>query len=147
MRDHRRAGVLGDLLNYSDVASCLPTNLRLFYLPVDIQPPGYNVAEYGVWPGPCWLLKVRYAPTWNSFLQDTNWHTVTMIATRGPTLNNILRLGPLLSRIFALLCDCRSGVKTNSICSHCGAMVKSVMAPALFRSTKVRESRMTDVYR
>ena len=59
---------------------------------------------------------------------------------RGPNIVTI-------SRIFATLCDCLSGVKTNSCCSHVIALVKSIMAPALFRPSKVFESRITDIYR
>ena len=147
MRDLRRAGVLGNLANYTAVTSVLPSDLALWFKAVDHEPPGYDASIYGPWAGPSWLLKARYAPSFKSALSDANWHTVTVILTRGLNPNNMLRLGPILSRIFAALCDCLSGVKTNSCCSHIIALVKSVMAAALFRPSKVFESRITDIYR
>ena len=112
------------------------------------MPTGWNPRLYGPWPGPIWILKSRYAPSWKSFLDDSNWHTVTSLVCRGPNNNNNrLNLGPLLDRIVALLCDCPAGYKTNSCCAHQGAHVKAIMAPALFRSRKVNESRLTDIYR
>ena len=147
VRDLRRAGVLGNLTNYTAVTSVLPSDLRLWFKLVEVEPPGYDASLYGPWPGPCWILKTRYAPSFKSALSDANWHTVSVIVTRGHNPNNVLRLGPILSRIFATLCDCLSGVKTNSCCSHIIALVKSVMAAALFRPSKVFESRITDIYR
>ena len=147
MRDLRRAGVLGNLANYTAVTSVLPSDIRLYFKLVEHEPPGYDTSLYGPWPGPSWLLKARYAPSFKSALSDANWHTVSVILTQGLNPNNMLLLGPLLSRIFATLCDCLSGVKTNSCCSHVIALVKSVMAPALFRASKVFESRITDIYR
>ena len=38
---------------------------------------------YGLWPGPSWILKERFAPTWKSLLDDANWHTVTKLVARG----------------------------------------------------------------
>ena len=147
LRDLRRAGVWDNLADYIEAASALPSNLRLWYKPVHDQPSGYNPTFYGAWPGASWILKIRYAPTWKSHIDDTNWHTVTALVTMGPSDNNLLNLGPLLSRIFAIHCGCLSGVKTNSCCAHGIAMVKSVMAPACFRPRKIKESRMTDIYR
>ena len=147
MRDLRRAGVLGNLANYTLDTSVLPSDIRLWYKLVLVEPAGYDASLYGPWPGPCWLLKARYAPSFKSALTDANWHTVTVLVTQGHNPNNVMLLGPLLSRIFAMLCDCLSGVKTNSCCSHSIALVKSVMAAALFRPTKVSESRITDIYR
>ena len=57
---------------------------------------------YGPWPGPSWIMKMRFAPTWKSLLDDSNWHTVTMLVARGLNPQNHLHLGPLLSRVFAL---------------------------------------------
>ena len=147
LRDHRRAGIFPVLTNYVSAVSSLPTDLPLWCKIVEQAPDGYDVLVYGLWPGPCWLLKIRYAPTWKSHLDQTNWHTVTMLVTVGPNPNNIFHLGPLLSRIFAVVCNCLAGAKTNSCCSHIMAMVKSLMAPACFRSRKVHESRLTDIYR
>ena len=147
VRDLRRAGVWNNLSDYVEASSALPSNLRLWYKPIHHEPPGYDPTSYGPWPGPSWILKIRYAPTWKSHLDDTTWHTVTSLVTMGPNPNNLLHLGPLLSRIFAIHCGCLSGVKTNSCCAHGIAMVKSVMAPACFRPRKVNESRVTDIYR
>ena len=147
MRDLRRAGVLGNLANYTAVTSVLPSDIRLYFKLVEHAPPGYDASLYGPWPGPSWLMKARYAPSFKSALSDANWHTVSVLLTTGLNPNNVLLLGPLLSRIFATLCDCLSGVKTNSCCSHVIALVKSIMAPALFRPSKVFESRITDIYR
>ena len=147
VRDLRRAGVWNNLSDYVEASSALPSNLRLWYKPIHHEPPGYDPTSYGPWPGPSWILKIRYAPTWKSHLDDTTWHTVTSLVTMGPNPNNLLHLGPLLSRIFALHCGCLSGDKTNSCCAHGIAMVKSVMAPACFRPRKVNESRVTDIYR
>ena len=102
---------------------------------------------YGPWPGPIWILKARYAPSWSSSMTDGNWHTVTSLVCRGANPYNRLNLGPLLDRLIALLCDCLAGYKTNSCCAHQGAHVKALMAPSLFRSRKVNESRLTDIYR
>ena len=147
MRDLRRAGVLGNLANYTAVTSVLPSDIRLYFKLVEHAPAGYDASLYGPWPGPSWLMKARYAPSFKSALSDANWHTVSILLTTGLNPNNVLLLGPLLSRIFATLCDCLSGVKTNSCCSHVIALVKSIMAPALFRPSKVFESRITDIYR
>ena len=147
MRDLRRAGVLGNLANYTAVTSVLPSDIRLYFKLVEHAPAGYNASLYGPWPGPSWLMKARYAPSFKSALSDANWHTVSVLLTTGLNPNNVLLLGPLLSRIFATLCDCLSGVKTDSCCSHVIALVKSIMAPALFRPSKVFESRITDIYR
>ena len=147
LREHRRAGVFQDLDDYIVAASCLPTDLPLYYKAVDHQPQGYREEVYGPWPGPSWILKLRLAPSWKSFLDDTNWHTITALITRGPNPNNILLLGPLLSCVFAILCDCMAGMKTNSCCAHALAEVKAVLAPACFRSRKVNEALMTDIYR
>ena len=147
MRDLRRAGVLGNLANYTAVTSVLPSDIRLYFKLVEHAPAGYDASLYGPWPGPSWLMKARYAPSFKSALSDANWHTVSVLLTQGLNPNNVLLLGPLLSRIFATLCDCLSGVKTNSCCSHVIALVKSIMAPALFRPSKVFESRITDIYR
>ena len=147
MRDLRRAGVLGNLANYTAVTSVLPSDIRLYFKLVEHEPAGYDASLYGPWPGPSWLMKARYAPSFKSALSDANWHTVSVLLTTGLNPNNVLLLGPLLSRIFATLCDCLSGVKTNSCCSHVIALVKSIMAPALFRPSKVFESRITDIYR
>lgn len=102
---------------------------------------------YGPWPGPSWIVKERFAPTWKSLLDDANWHTVTMLVAIGLNPHNHLNLGPLLSRVFALFCDCLAGCKTNSWCAHHAAMVKSTMGAACFRPRKVNESRLTDIYR
>ena len=139
--------MLGDLGNYAEVASNLPTNTRFFYRRVDQPPPGYDPQVYGQWPGPIWVFKARYAPSWKSALSDPNWHTVTMMVTVDATLNNLLTLGPMLSRIFALVCDCMAGLKTNSCCAHHGALIKATMAAACYRSRKVNEARITDIYR
>ena len=42
VRDLRRAGVFPTLGNYVEIASNLPTNLRLFFALVEQQPPGYD---------------------------------------------------------------------------------------------------------
>ena len=139
--------MLDDLSQYVDVASNLPTNTRLYSRRVDQPPPGYDAQVYGQWPGASWVFKARYAPSWKSALADNNWHTVTMMVTVAATQNNVLNLGPMLSRIFALLCDCMAGPKTNSCCCHHGALIKATMAAACYRSRKVNEARMTDIYR
>ena len=135
------------LTNYVAAVSSLPTDLPVWFKLIEQAPGGYDVEVYGPWPGACWLLKIRYAPTWKSHLDQTNWHTVSMLVTVGPNPNNIFNLGPLLSRIFAVVCNCLAGANTNSCCSHTMAMIKSLMAPSCFRSRKVDESRLTDIYR
>ena len=123
--------------------------LRVFHYLQVAEPTGYNPQQYnGAWPqGGAHVIKALVPPNIHSWRTPGNWHTVTVILAQGGNPDNHLMLGPLLQRIVSMYCDCMSGDRTNSTCSHCMAVVIGLFAPTHYRSTKVREPRLTDPLR
>jgi hypothetical protein len=113
------------------------------------EPAGYDdVAFHGVWPqGGVWVVKSLMPPNMKGWRTPGNWHTVTLIMAAGPNPSNHLMLGPSLQRLVSHYCDCQSGNRTNSCCSHVMALVIGLFAPTLFKSTKVSEPRLQDPLR
>ena len=123
--------------------------LRIFlHLQVE-APEGYDPAEYGgAWPeGGCWVLKTSMPPNMKTWRTPGNWHQVVLILAAGDNPGNHLQLGPLLQRLVTAHCDCKSGGRTNSMCSHSSALVIALFAPTCFRTTKILEARTTDYLR
>lgn len=89
------------------------------------EPAGYDdVAFHGVWPqGGVWVVKSLMPPNMKGWRTPGNWHTVTLIMAAGPNPSNHLMLGPSLQRLVSHYCDCQSGNRTNSCCSHVMALV------------------------
>jgi hypothetical protein len=111
-------------------------------------PEGYDRDMFGVWPQlGAWVIKMRYPPSWNSPRTNTNWHTITLVVSRGENVTNHLGLGPLLSRIVASYCTCKSGMGTNAACCHRVAAIIALMAPLCFNPAKVQSARLVDIYR
>ena len=65
----------------------------------------------------------------------------------GGNLYNHLNLGRGLRRLFAYLCSCPSGKRTNSCCQHVSASNVALTCPGAFRTTKKREARAFDMNR
>ena len=110
------------------------------------EPNGYNPEAYnGGWPeGGIWILKLRIPPNMKTWRTESNWHSIVILLSHGDNPSNHLHLGPLLQRIVSTHCDCPSGDRTNSWCSHVTAGVIALFCPTTFRTTKILEARMTD---
>ena len=112
-------------------------------------PEGYDPDLFnGAWPeGGCWVIRLRVPPNMSSWRTPDSWHQVYILLAQGENQANHLQLGPLLQRMVTAHCDCPSGDRTNSWCSHMVAGVMGLFAPTCFRSTKILEARVTDYLR
>ena len=114
-----------------------------------VMPGGWPAGSYnGPWPeGGCWVIKLLIPPNMKTWRTAANWHIVTLFLAHGANPNNHMMLGPLLQRLFSHHCDCLSGSRTNSACSHVCAAVIALFAPQCFKTTKVMEPRLSDPQR
>ena len=112
-------------------------------------PEGYDPDLYnGAWPeGGGWVIRMRVPPNMKTCWTPDNWHQVFILLAHGENPPNHLQVGPLLQRMVTAFCDCPSGDRTNSWCSHVVAGVIALFAPTCFRSTKILEARVTDYLR
>ena len=112
----------------------------------DSEPQGWQPEDYGgVFPrGGTHTIKVLLPPTHKSWRDRSNYHTITLILSVGDNPANHLLLGAKLQRLISHHCTCRSGARTNSACCHVAAAVIALFGPALFRTAKVEEPRISD---
>ena len=61
--------------------------------------------------------------------------------------HNHLNLGRVLRRLFAYLCSCQSGKRTNACCQHISAANVALTCPGAFRTAKKNEARAFDMNR
>ena len=113
------------------------------------EPEGYDPESYnGAWPeGGVRVIKFRVPPNMKTWRTESNWHSLVILLAHGENPGNHLHLGPLLLWIVSTSCDCPSGDRTNSWCSHVTSGVIALFCPTTFKSTKILEARMTDYMR
>ena len=112
----------------------------------DSEPQGWQPEDFGgAFPqGGTYTIKVLLPPTHKSWRDRNNYHTITLILAVGDNPANHLLLGAKLQRLISHHCTCRSGARTNSACCHVAAAVIALFGPALFRTAKVEEPRISD---
>lgn len=110
------------------------------------EPEGWDSDKFGGdFPvGGTHTVKGKVAPTHKSCRTWDNHHDVTVILAVGENPTNHLNLGPKMSRVVTHNCNCMSGSRTNSACSHVAALMVALQAPKLFQTTKVNEPRIGD---
>ena len=145
----REQGLTGGQIDYNLMCKELPQHLRIAYFCQEDMPAGYDSATYGgEWPsGGAWVVKVLLPPSFNSWRTLSNWHTITLVFSRGENHDNHLQLGPQLSRLIAHCCSCETGSRTNSACRHINAGVTALCSPNSFNTTKRMDARLTDINR
>ena len=144
----RRAGELGTLSNYNELASLLPQTTRVFYFQQLEMPTGYREGLYGLWPDcPVVVLKVQISSSHKTPTNRANLNTVTLVvATVPPRVSKLCLMGHLKALI-AHHCTCLAGASTNRACAHTVAVAKGLFCPGLFKSAKKKSSRLTDIHR
>ena len=81
------------MTNYNQLASEIPQHTRVAVFLQEEEPAptwgrgagrgpagvwvgaGWRVEVHGPWPGPCWVIKLYYPPTYKSWRGAQNWHT------------------------------------------------------------------------
>ena len=123
--------------------------LQVFIHLQEDEPEGYDPEAFnGVWPeGGVWVIKLCVPPNMKTWRTESNWHNIVILLAYGENPNNHLHLGPLLQRIVSTNCDCPSGDRTNSWCSHVMSGIIALFSPTTFNSTKILEVRMKDYMR
>ena len=144
----RRAGKLGSLTNYNDLAAMLPQSSPIYYFIQADKPNGYDEGVFGSWPsGDVIILKVSIASSHKTPTNKSNMHTVTLAFAKNPPDINPLRLQGHLSALLAHACTCKSGSGTNRACAHILATLIGLCCPSLFRTPKKKSSRISDIHK
>ena len=112
----------------------------------ETEPGGWEAEKFnGAFPeGGTYSAQMLLPPTHKTWRDKLNYHTVKVQIAAGPNPANHLCLGPKLQRLVSHNCSCRSGARTNSACCHVAAAVISICGPALFRTAKIEEPRISD---
>ena len=63
------------MTNYNQLASEIPQHTRVAVFLLEEEPAGWSEERHGPWPGPCWIIKLYYPPTYKSWRGAQNWHT------------------------------------------------------------------------
>lgn len=144
----RRAGELGSLSEYNQLAALLPQSSPVFYFMQSDRPEGYKDEVFGPWPSNgVVILKLSIASSHKTPTNRNNMHTVTLAFAKNPPEKNPLRLRGHLSSLIAHACTCKSGSGTNRACAHVLAALTALCCPSAFRSPKKRSSRLSDIHR
>ena len=144
----RRAGQLGSLTNYNELASLLPQTTRVYFFHQQNRPAGFRPDVYGPWPNcPVLVLKVQIASSHKTPTNRANLNTITLVVATTAPVESTLRLTGHLRAIIAHHCTCMAGASTNRACAHILAVSEGIFFPDLFKSSKKQSSRLTDVHR
>lgn len=161
LAEGRHQGRTGSQTNYNELARELPQvglngpgsdllslskALPIYIAKQDTEPEGWSDEKFGgaFPPGGTATVKALVPPTHKSWRDKKNFHTTTVVFSRGANPANHLWLGPKLRRVVSHHCTCRSGTRTNAACCHVSAVVMMLAGPRLYRSPKVKEPRIAD---
>ena len=144
----RRAGELGSLTEYNELAKMLPQTTPVYYFIQKCRPNGYKETVFGPWPDKgVVVLKLSIASSHKTPTNRANLHTITLLFTQQPQQENPLMLLGHLQSLFGHHCTCKSGSSTNRACAHIIAALVGLCCPEVFESPKKRGSRLSDVHK
>ena len=146
--DARRAGHLGSLTEYNELAAMLPQTSPVYFFIQSSRPTGYDDTVFGSWPtGDVVVLKLSIASSHKTPTNRANLHTVTLAFAKTPPQVNPLKLQGHLRSLIGYSCTCKSGSSTNRACAHVLAGLTGLCCPAVFRSPKKKSGRLSDIHR
>ena len=119
LMEARRAGYLGSLTNYNELAAMLPQTSPVHFFIQSARPAGYDETVFGPWPaGEVVVIKLSIASSHKTPTNRANLHTVTLAFAEHPPAVNPLRLQGHLRSLIGHFCTCKSGSSSNRACAH-----------------------------
>ena len=148
LMEARRAGELGSLTEYNELASMLPQTTPVYFFIQQSRPSGYDEVVFGPWPdSSVVVLRLNIASTFKTPTNPANLHTITLVFAQKTPQINPLKLHGHLKSLLSHFCTCKSGSGTNRACSHIIAGLVGLCCPEVFKSPKKKSSRISDVHR